>query len=31
MPEIKLTLPRPHMRQKEVLNAQSRFNILDCG
>jgi len=31
MPNIRLVLPRPHIRQREVIAQSKRFNVVDCG
>ena len=31
MRNIRLVLPRPHVRQQEVIDAAKRFNVVDCG
>lgn len=31
MREVKLTLPRPHAAQMEILRESKRFNVLACG
>ena len=31
MPNIRLVLPRPHIKQREVIAAAKRFNVVDCG
>lgn len=31
MPTLKLTLPRPHKAQQQIINESKRFNAVDCG
>ena len=31
MAQVRIKLPRPHIKQRQVIDSARRFNVLDCG